>query len=80
MPSTIKRAEPTHQDVMSARAIGRDHPYFSTKLMPDHTRYADLSGSERDYLCLLEIVMCRERQLEAAVALLSDADRERIGV
>jgi hypothetical protein len=82
MINTLKKAEPTHQDVMAALFVGKGHPYWSQ----EHHRYDAknacivITDADRDYSRLLEVVICRERQLADAVDLLSEAQRERLGV
>ena len=78
MISTLRKATPNDADIMAAKFVGRDHPYYS-RLIGYPSKHG-LNNDERSYAALLEVVMCRERQLESAVALLTDSERERIGV
>lgn len=76
----LKRAEPTVEDVMTAKFVGEGHIYYSSSLEKGYGKRAtDVTKEARDYRRLLEIIACRERQLEVAVSLLSDRDRERVG-
>lgn len=72
----LKKAEPTPQDILAAKFVGRGHIYWSNKIQQQYRREAD---ERRDYERLLEIVACRERQLELAVSLLSQKNRQRVG-
>ncbi len=64
---TIRNAQPQHIDVIRAKFVGTGHKYSKTML-------------ERAGTNLLEVLMCRERELEAACALLSERNRKRLGV
>ena len=64
---TVKNAIPQHIDVMRARFIGAGHKYSQEMLQRAGTN-------------LHEVLMTRERQLEEAVALLSQRNRKRLGV
>lgn len=82
MISTLKMAEPTHADIMAAKSIGMGHPYWAGVIHAPYYANGAIEHTEsaREYRRLLEVVMCRERQLELAVAILSDEQRERVGV
>jgi hypothetical protein len=62
----LKRAEPTQKDVIAAKFIGIGHPYSDGMLKANGTNAR-------------EILMCRERQLEIAVSLLSEKNRKKVG-
>lgn len=62
----LKMAEPTQRDVIAAKFIGKGHEYTDDQL--------DRRGTN-----LTEVLMCRERQLEHAVSLLSERNRKKIG-
>lgn len=77
----LKRAEPTFEDVMTAKWIAEGHLYWAETLSKGYGNGAtDVSEEARDYRRLLEIVACRERQLEIAVSLLNEKDRQQVGV
>ena len=76
----LKRAEPTYEDVMEARQIGEGHPYWSESIRPTKASPVDASQEATNYRQLLEILFCRERQLEIAVSLLSEKNRAKVGV
>ena len=78
MISTLRKAEPTHADIIATKFVGRGHPYHSHLVGGIQMQF--WNDDEKAYMALLEVVMCRERQLESAVALLTDSERERIGV
>ena len=72
MVSTLKKAEPTQEDFIAAAGCITQAPYPKQRL-------ADEDELTRAYRDLYAQLMCRERQLEMALALLSEKDRERIG-
>lgn len=82
MVSTLKKAEPNSEDIMAARFVGRGHPYWADGLLDVPTdRYNDEhTVAEADYHRLLEIVMCRERELELALAQLTNDQRAKVGL
>lgn len=82
MTTTLAKAEPTQADVMAAKSIGEHHPYWAAVLRNTYDSLNGAVDSEygRQYRELLEVVVCRERQLGQAIALLTERDRTRIGV
>jgi len=63
---TLKKAELTQADVMAARFVGRGHAYWS-ELIHNTTHDRD-SASGSAYRKLLEVLMCRERELTELMA------------
>lgn len=62
----LKRAEPTQQDIVAAKFIGPHHEYGD-------------NGLANRGMNIREILMCRERQLEHAISLLSQRNRKKVG-
>jgi hypothetical protein len=58
----LKKAEPTHADIMAAKTIGEHHPYWAETIRTPPYANGGLEHTEEahDYRNLLEILMCRE--------------------
>ena len=55
------------------------HPYLADVIYKKFGNGATETPEGHQYRELLEILMCRERQLEIAVSLLSEKNRKKVG-